>query len=82
MAEDIVDIKITMARNTENLERHMERTNQNETMITLLRAEMMPTVDHVKYVHKTFILLERAVKIIGGAVALAVALKTLGLFPF
>jgi hypothetical protein len=44
IAEDVTEIKITMARNTASLELHMERTNIAEENLKILKTE----VDSIK----------------------------------
>lgn len=80
VAEDIVDIKVTLARNTASLDEHMRRTLATEESLDILKSEIKPIEDHVVYVN---ILAKHTVlyiKILGGVVALLVSLKTLGIF--
>jgi hypothetical protein len=38
LQEDITEIKVTMARNTESLEHHMRRTDALESIVDILRS--------------------------------------------
>ena len=45
--EDITEIKVTMAVNTESLKQHMNRTLHNEAMLDTLKKELTPVHEHV-----------------------------------
>lgn len=70
--DDKLDVQNeTTLRNTLSLEEHIRRTVQNEEMIELLRNDLKPVEDHVKYVHG-------ALKLLGLIALLAGLLKTFG----
>lgn len=54
IAEDISEIKITLARNTDSLQEHMRRTDQNEEAIAVIREESMEVKAHIQSVKLLF----------------------------
>lgn len=66
MHDDIVEIKVIMARNTGSLEQHMERTAIAEENITLLRADVEPIKVHVAKVQGGMAFAMLVAKIVAG----------------
>lgn len=73
--EDIVDIKITLERNTVSLEEHIKRTALAEERVEQTRKELEPVKDHVKFVNWTL-------KIIAVSGTILISLKELGFFAW
>lgn len=76
VSEGLVEIKMILNRheiyheiNTKNLEEHMLRTKQNETLIEILREDDRKILESIKIqltpVNKHIIKVETAVKVIG-----------------
>lgn len=87
VAEDIVDIKVTMARNTQSLEEHMRRSLANEEAIDILKQEVKPIEEHVVYVNRavrhvvSFIKTTASIAtVVGTVIAILSFLHSLGLF--
>jgi hypothetical protein len=59
MSEDIGDIKVIIAKQEQNIEYHVKRTDLAEENIALFREEMKPVKAHVATIHTIL-------KIIGG----------------
>ena len=59
IAEDIGEIKILQAKQEENIRHHIYRTELNEHNLELLRDQVKPIEQHVKYLHG-------ALKFLGG----------------
>lgn len=66
ISEDVVDIKITMARNTESLIIHEKRTS-------LLEGQLEPIKMHVAMVHGAF----KLIGILSVVIAILIGLKAL-----
>ena len=69
ISEDIVEIKLIMARNTSSLEEHMRRSDLNEEAVRILKSELKPVEDHVKKVEGVTSFLLITAKVLGGIAA-------------
>lgn len=58
IAEDISEIKVVLGRQEIQLETHIRRTQLAEENISILRQELKPVEDHVKF-------MQGAVKLLG-----------------
>lgn len=79
ISDDITDIKVIMERNTSSLEYHIQRTNIAEENIDMLRKQIEPIKQRVEFENKLAKTTYTVIKFIGAALAVAVALKSLGL---
>lgn len=68
IAEDIVEIKVTLAEQAQQLKHHIYRSDLNEENIELLRTEVKPLGKHVATVNGVL-------KGIGGLAVLATIVK-------
>lgn len=66
--KEIATVKIILARQEENLEEHMRRTQLNEENLELLRSELKPVQRHVDMINGVL-------KLIGG-IAVVVSIIT------
>lgn len=80
MAEDITEIKVTMAENTESLKTHMYRTDLNERAINLMQETFTPIIAHVNFVHNLAKTIVFITKVLSGLAAIASIFATLHLF--
>lgn len=49
MAQDISEIKVILGKQEVNIDYHIKRTNLLEESVTLLRGDLKPVEDHVKF---------------------------------
>ena len=71
MHDDIVEIKVTMARNTASLEHHVERTAIAEENISIIRKEMEPIKAHVNKVEGGIAISSLVAKVLMGIATIA-----------
>lgn len=86
LQSDMSEVKVTMARNTMSLEYHIERTDQNEEIIELLRKEIQlreqQILDQIRPIKTHVDRVKWSLRIIGGIFGAAVILKELGFFSW
>jgi archaellum component FlaC len=73
--EEIIDIKISVARNTGSLEEHMRRTEVAEENLRLLREEVEPIKAHVSNVHNVGNVFYTIVKVAAASATVAGVLR-------
>jgi hypothetical protein len=78
ISDDITEIKVIMERNTTSLEYHIQRTDLAERNIEMLRKEITPIKNRVEFEDRVAKGAYIILKFVGGILAAAVALKTLG----